>query len=585
MSTVQWQASAAPHRERWSSRLYAADSRRLGLSIAVIVVLAALVMPPVWTLVRTSLVETRADLGDGAFTLRHYAQLFAGKDLAGSVWNSIVFSIFATAVSLVFGGLLAWLVERTDVPFKGLAFVTTIISLGTPYILYVTAWLFLLGRAGPFNDAYRLWIEPGVTPFNINSLAGMVLIEGFLWSPLAFLLLSSTFRAANAEMEEAARMSGASVFDTIRLISLKLARPAIAALALFIVIRNIEAFEVPALVGMPGRVNVLTTDIYRSIKQMPPELGYASAFSVLMIAIVGVLLYFYSRISKQAERYASVTGKGYRPRPFRLGKGRWIGGAIILFNFAVVLVLPLCAILWMSLTPFIRPMRLANLTQISGKHFAAVLSSDYYYGLAFNTLIVAAGVATLAMLLTFVAGWLAARRRPGAGVIDQLITVPLVFPGLVLGVALLELALRFPLPIYGTLWLIGLGFLIRYIPYGMRYCYAGILQIHPELEQAAGVAGASTPQVLRRIVAPLVLPALAAGWLFIFLIASKEMSMPLLLAGSGSQTIAVAMFDLWSNGQSGEVAALGLIWAGLMTVFATVFYVLSRRHSASTFGR
>jgi iron(III) transport system permease protein len=567
------------------ARLLGGDNRNLALSLVVIAILAALVLPPVWMLLRTSMVETRADLAAGDLTLKHYVQLIASKDLLGSAFNSAVFSIFATILSLLFGGLLAWLVERTDVPLKGLAFVTTIISLGTPYILYVTAWLFLLGRAGPFNDLYRLYVDSAATPFNVNSLTGMVLIEGFLWSPLVFLLLSSTFRAANAEMEEAARMSGASVFDTIRLVSLKLAWPAIAALALFIFIRNIEAFEVPALVGMPGRVNVLTTDIYRSIKQMPPDLGYASAFSVLMVAIVGVLLYAYGRIAKQAERYASVTGKGYRPRPFRLGRARSAGGAVIVFNFVVVLLLPLCAILWMSITPFIRPMRPANLSVITGKHFAAVLSSDYYYSLAANTLIVAAAVATLAMLLTLVAGWLAARRMAAAGLIDQLITVPLVFPGLVLGVALLELALHFPLPIYGTLWLIGLGFLIRYMPYGMRYCYAGVLQIHPELEQAAGVAGANVAQVLRRVIAPLLIPALASGWLFIFLIAAKEMSMPLLLAGSGSQTISVAMFDLWSNGQSGEVAALGLLWAGLMTVFATIFYIFSRRQSASTFGR
>jgi iron(III) transport system permease protein len=162
--------------------------------------------------------------------------------------------------------------------------------------------------------------------------------------------------------------------------------------------------------------------------------------------------------------------------------------------------------------------------------------------------------------------------------------VPLVFPGLVLGVALLELALQLPVPIYGTLWLIGLAFLIRYMPYGMRYAYAGVLQIHPELEQAAGVAGASTAQTLRLVVCPLLWPAIASGWLFIFLIAAKEMSLPLLLAGPNSQTIAVAMFDLWSNGQGGEVSALGLIWAGLMTIFASALYVVLRRQSAATFG-
>ncbi len=188
------------------------------------------------------------------------------------------------------------------------------------------------------------------------------------------------------------------------------------------------------------------------------------------------------------------------------------------------------------------------------------------------------------MLLTMFAGWLAARRQIGGMVSDQLVTVPLVFPGLVLGVALLELSLRLPIPIYGTLWLIVLAFMIRYMPYGMRYSFTGILQIHPELEQAAGVAGAGRGTMLRKVVFPLLWPAMASGWLFIFLLCAKEMSLPLLLAGPNSQTISVAMFDLWSNGQGGEVAALGLIWAALMTAVAAAFHIIMRRQSAGTFG-
>ncbi|MCC6775223.1 MAG: iron ABC transporter permease, partial [Hyphomicrobiales bacterium] len=367
-------------------------------------------------------------------------------------------------------------------------------------------------------------------------------------------------------------------------ISLKLARPAILALALFIFILNLEAFEVPALIGMPGRVNVLTTDIYRSVREMPPKLGYAAAFSVVLLILVSVLLYFYSQISKQAERYASITGKGYRPRPLKLGRARWLAALIIVFNFTIVLLLPLASIAWIAAMPFVRPMRWEAIRFASTKHFETIISVPYYLGLVVNTLSVAVSVATLAMLLTLLAGWLAARRRIGGQLIDQLIVVPLVFPGIVLGVALLELALHLPFPIYGTLWLIGIAFLIRYIPFGMRYAYAGVLQIHPELEHAAGVSGANTLQNITRVVFPLILPALASGWLFIFLLASKEMSLPLLLAGSTSQTISVAMFELWSNGQGGEVAALGLVWTALMSFFAAVFYVFSRRQSATTFG-
>jgi iron(III) transport system permease protein len=566
--------------DRWLTSL-----KSSALGVVMIVVIGVLVLPPLWMLIRTSFAETHVGLSTGGFTLQHYVQLFSGTNLLAAAWNSVVFAVLATTLSLLFGATLAWIVERTDAPMKSLAYLTTIISLGTPYILYVTAWLFLLGRAGPFNDAYRTLFDVTGTPFNVNSMAGMVLVEGFLWSPLVFLLLSATFRAANAEMEEAARMSGASIVDSIRYISLRLARPAILALALFVFIRNLEAFEVPALIGMPGRVDVLTTEIYRRIKEMPPQLGLASAFSVILLLVVAVLLFFYARISKQAEKYASITGKGYRPRPFQLGRARWVAGGIIFFNFLIVLALPLFAIFWMSVMPFIRPIRWAGVSAMTVKHYAAVLSSPYYIELVVNTLLVAAGTATVAMLLAVIAGWLAARRRPGGAIVDQLITVPLVFPGLVMGVALLELALQMPFPIYGTLWLIGIGFVIRYIPYGMRYAYSGVLQIHSELEQAAGVAGANTLQMMRRVIGPLLWPAIASGWLFIFLIATKEISLPLLLAGPGSQTIAVAMFDLWANGQGGEVAALGLLWAILMSLCATVLYGFLRQQSTATFGR
>ena len=199
-------------------------------------------------------------------------------------------------------------------------------------------------------------------------------------------------------------MSGASILDTIRLISMKLARPALFALALFVFIRNIEAFEVPALVGMPGRVDVLTTELYKSIKEVPPRIGYASAFSVVMLIIVGALLLLYGRISKQAEPYASITGKGFRPRPFALGRGRWIAGLVILVNFAIVLALPISAILWTSLMPFVRPMRWVALGTATIKHYEAVVSSPYYLGLALNTLLVSAGTATVVMLLALRAG-------------------------------------------------------------------------------------------------------------------------------------------------------------------------------------
>lgn len=555
------------------------------LSLVVVVVLAALVLPPVAVLLRSSLSETNPDGSNGAFTLAHYARLFGDPGLYASARNSVAFALGAMTVSILFGGVLAWLVERTNAPLKPLATLTAIISMGTPYILYVSAWLFLFGRAGPFNDLYRTLTGATGVLFDVYSLTGMILVEGFLWSPLVFLLLSATFRAANAEMEEAARMSGASIFDTVWRVSMRLAWPAILAMGLFVFIRNLESFDVPVLIGTPGHVNLLTTDIYLSTREVPPDLGHASAFSIVLVALVSGLLLLYGRVSRGAERYASITGKGFRPRPFDLGRVRWVGGALISLNFILLLLLPMMALLWSALTPFARPVRAAGFASLTLRNFRAVFAVPDYLGLAANTLSVAAGAATAAVLITLAAAWVAARRHAGGVLIDQLATLPLVFPGIVLGVAMMELALRAPFPLYGTLWLIGIGFLVRYMPYGMRYAYSGVLQIHRELEEAASVAGAGSLSVLRRVVVPLLSPALASAWLFIFLIAAKELSMAVLLAGPDSQMMAVAMFDLWSNGQGGELAALGLVWALLMTLFATLFHLIGRRGSSSAFGQ
>ncbi len=559
------------------------DPRRL-IAFLVGIVLAVLMVPPLWILILDS-VTTQDAIGEiTGFTFGHFAKLGAEKNALISLWNSLVFAAGSTVLSLLLGGVLAWLVERTNAPLKVLAYLATIISMGTPYILHVIAWLFLLGKVGPLNDVYRMVTGSTDNLFNVNSMAGMVLIEGFLWSPLVFLLLGATFRAANADMEEAARMSGASVYDTLRRISLPLAMPAILALALFVFIRAIGGFEVPALVGMPARIYVLTTDVYQATIVVPPDLGYAAAFSIVMVLIVVVLLYFYGRLSKSAEKYHSVTGKGYRPRPFDLGRGRWIAGAVIIVNFMIVLVLPLITLLWMALLPFVQAFSMKGLATISLHNFTTVFTQAGYFELAMNSLTVAAGAATAIMLITALAGWIAARGGPGGRILDQLATLSLVFPGICLGVAVMEVYLRVPLPIYGSLWIIAIAYVIRYMPYGMRYVYSGVLQLHKELEEAAGVAGAGSMTTLRRVIVPLLTPALVAGWLFIFLIASKELAIAVLLASPTSKVIAVAIFDQWVNGQGGELAAFGLVWTVLMTVIACIFFAQMRRGGSDVYG-
>lgn len=568
---------------QWLAQLRHSQYTVTGIVLGIII--AWLVLPPIWFLIQGSLFTTAADFSRGELTLHYYDRLIKEPKLFTSGLNSAIFAVGSSVIALLFGAMLAWVVERTNAAFKALAYLTTIISLGTPFVLYVSAWLFLLGKAGPVNDLYRLVTGNEDNLINVYSMTGMILIEGFLWSPLVFLLLSATFRTSNPEYEEAARMCGASVWDTLRRITFKLSLPSVLALALLVFIRAIEAFEVPALVGLPGRINVLTTDIYLDLSDVvPPDFGHASAFSVVLLLVVGVLLAFYNRLSKSADRYSTITGKGYRARLFNLGRGRHIATAIIVINFFVILVMPLLALVWASLLPFFQPIRLAGFKLFTLENYRAVLSTEFYLELLWNTLFIAAMAATAAMGITLIAGWFAARRKRGAWILDQLATMPLIFPGIVLGVAVMQLYLAVPIPIYGTVWILIVAFVIRYLPYGMRYSYAGMLQIHHELEEAAGVCGATPLVTLRRIILPLLAPAVLSGWLFIFLLAARVLSLPILLAGPDSQVVAVEMFDLWTNGQGTELAALGLVWTAIMTVIASLFYYTARQSGSAAYG-
>jgi iron(III) transport system permease protein len=257
---------------------------------------------------------------------------------------------------------------------------------------------------------------------------------------------------------------------------------------------------------------------------------------------------------------------------------------MLVVNFVLLLLVPVAMLTWVSLLPFYQPVSAGAFGRLTLDNYRAIFSSEHVELIA-NPLLVAAATATLAVALTFVAAWLVVRRAPGSWALERLASIPLVFPGLVLGIAVMQLFLHLPVPLYGTLGILIWAFVINYLPYGMRYGASGMLQIHRELEESAELCGASVFTRLTRIVAPLLAPALLAGWLFIFLMAARVLSLAILLAGPRAQTMAVTLFDLWTNGQGTELAALGLLWSMLMAMIAAAFYVLARRFAASAMAR
>ena len=549
------------------------------LVIALVAVMLVLMLPPIIFLLNSSVHTIKPDGSFDQFTLRFYKELVTNPRFLNNFINTSVYAIGSAAVAIVLGTIQAWIVERTNTPLRRYVFLVSIISLGIPSVLYTVAFLLLLGKNGPVNEVLALVFGPGKAYLDVYTMWGMVIIEGIDFAPLVFLLLASVFRSADASFEEASMMSGAGITKTFRHITLRLALPGIFALLILIFIRAFESFETPALVGRPGGIFVLTTDIYQAAQlDTPPNYGQAGAFSVALLAVVMVLLYWYNRLSRHAERFQTITGKGFRPRVMDLGRWRYVTAAILVLMFMVIIVLPVGIVVWASFLPYYQPFSFEAMSLFTLENFAEVLDAGLLFDSVANTLILGVATATIVSLFTTVCAWLAVRRYKGGWLLDQLATMPLILPSIVLGVALLQVFLNTPLGLYGTLTSLVLASMLRYLPYGMRYSYAGVLQIHTELEEASGMSGARGFNTFVRIVVPLVAPALITCWLFVFLSATKAVSLMILLIGPDSHVVAVTIFDLWENGALPELAALGVAWTAFMTVIAAIFYYFTRRY-------
>src|SRR6476661_8589309 len=486
--------------------------------LVLIAVLLVLIAPPVIFLVNASVHETLPDGSAGAFTLRFYQQLFAGPKFLPSLLNTIVYACGSAVVAIFIGTLQALIVERTNAPGRKLAFLAAIISLGVPHVLYVVAWLLLLGRAGPVNNVIES-LFGAEQALNVYSLWGMMLIEGVGFVPLTFLLMSAVLRSTDASFEEAALMSGANPQRTFAGITLRMALPALCGLTLLIFIKAFESFEVPALVGMAGNVSVITTMIFESSRRAgSPDYGEAGAYSICLVAILMLLILWQNRLSSHAQRYQTITGKGFRPRVIDLGPWRFLASAVLLALFLFVTVIPVVMLIFTSFQPFYEGVTLASFSKLSFDNYGLLLGPGTFRDSILNTLILGAVTASLVVPFTALCAWLVVRRAPGAAWIDQIASVPLVFPAIILSVAFLDVFVNMSIPLYGTLLSVVIASSVRYLPYGMRYAVAGAMQVHTDLEEAATTSGAAPAKVFLRILIPLLAGTLVSSWLLIFLV-------------------------------------------------------------------
>jgi iron(III) transport system permease protein len=507
-------------------------------------------------------------------TFSGFGRAYGNDRMAELISNSLWFAFGSAALSLTVGTALAYLNVRTDVPFKALFFAASIIPLIIPGILYTIAWILL---ASPDIGLINTLLRPvtGGAVFNIFSIWGMVWVEGLHLSPIVFLLMVAAFRSMDPSLEESALMSGASRWVVFRRITLPLVRPAIIASVLIMTVRTLESFEVPALLGLQNNIYVFTSRIYFVLRQYPPDLSAAGALAIglLLLALAGVALgQFLGRASKN---YQTVTGKGFRPRPLELGKWRPVAGAGILLYFTFTVIAPLLVLLYTSLLKFYVKPSWDVFSRMTLENYRAVADMAKAGTALKNSLVLGLGSATLVMGFMAVAAWLVVRSRvPGRQAVDHLAFVPLVIPGLVLGLSISFVYLRSPVPIYGTLYILLIAYCTRYMPYGMRYAVTSMQQIAGELEESAQVSGASWWQTFRRVLLPLLSPGLLAGWIYILVVSVRELSSSILLYSPGNEVLSILIWEQFQNGQFTELSALGVLMVLTLVVLVTIAYKL-----------
>jgi iron(III) transport system permease protein len=564
-TTTRTIEAAAGRRRRWWPK------PKLIITVAVACVIGYLALVPLYYLLWGTFFDAEG------FTLSGFTRAYGDDQIGVLVVNSLWFAVGSAVLSLVVGTALAYFNVRTNVPFKALFFAASIIPLIIPGILYTISWIFLASPdIGLLNKVLEPVFGPGV--LDVFTIWGMIWVEGLHLSPIVFLLMVAAFRSMDPSLEESALMSGATRWQVFRKITAPLTRPAIVAAVLIMTVRSLESFEVPALLGLQNGTYVFTSRIYFVLRTYPPDLGAAGSLAVglLVLAMIGVAIS--NIVGRSGKSYQTVTGKGFRPRPMELGKWRPIMGAAIILYFFCTVVAPLLVLIYTSLLPFYQPPSLAAIKSMTLDNYRELFHLSQAMTALKNSLLLGVGTATLVMAGMAIAAWIVVRSRiPGRQLVDQFAFVPLVIPGLVLGLALSFVYLRSPIPIYGTIFILLIAYCTRYMPYGMRYAVTSMQQIASELEESAQVSGASWWQTFRRVLLPLLAPGLMAGWIYILVVSFRELSSSILLYSPGNEVLSILIFEQYENGKFTVLSALGVVMVLTLVVLVSIAYKLGAK--------
>jgi len=558
-------------------------------SAALLIILIFLVVYPVSMLLLGALTNTNPVVdGFGVFDISfsNFITVLGNPNVHFALANSLIACGGGTALAVIIGLTFSWVVVRTDTPGKRFIAAVSMIPLFVPPLVAAVAWSILASpKTGLLNTLIK-WT--GIDfHFNAYSMEGMIAIFGIYYAPYVYMFTASALRNMDPALEEAAEVSGASAVRILFTVTFPLIAPAIISGMLLSFIVMLGIYGIPAVLGAPADIPVLTTYIFKLTNWSPPLYSTAASVAIILMVVTGFLVWLQQRVTS-GRSYITVAGKAFRPGVMKLGPWRYFTFGLAVVYLIVVVVLPTLALIVAAFRKFlfIRDVKsLFDMKAYSLIHFERLFDNPLAMRSIVNTMEVGLITAIAGGVLAFSIGYTVNRTQAsGRRAIDVISTLPIAIPGLVIGVAYLWAWIGLPGGLYGTIWILALAFIARFMPDTVKALSTSLLQIHKELEEAAWICGKGLIGTIRTIVLPLARPGVIAGMTLLFILAIRELGSSLFLYTSNTMVMAVLLLDYYEGGNVGITSAFSLVQTVLLAVVIGIAHVLSRGGASARVG-
>ena len=514
----------------------------------------------------------------GEFTLKNYRDLATDPDLMPVFLRTLVLGFGTVFVLMIFAFPFAWILARTDFPWKGILFTVLAAKLAIPGFITAMAYVWMFNpTAGLFNKL--LGAGGGAVPyFDVYQMSWICFLQGIVLVPGAVFMMLPAFRNMDGSLEEAAWVSGVTRWLALRRIILPLLKPGILAVLLFFFVIAVEMFDIVGLIGMPGGITVLVVWIYDVMHPADglPNFGFAGAAGVLLFAVCGIAIIFYIRFLRQSERFAVIGGKSRQFTPQALGRWRWAAAAFVALWVIAAVALPLATLIWVSLIPYLQTFSMKALGQMNLESYYNAV--DYMEDAVLNTVIVVVGAVAVSTVFSTCISWVVTRSRSAAATwSDGLVFLAPAVPAIVSAVAFqyMGIAIYKWIPLYGTIWLIAIALGTRMLAYCTRTMNTASLQIRFELDEAARASGVTPLVAFRRVFLPLMRPAIFYSGLLVGMLAARDLTLPLMMNVGDTHTLSTLIFDLQINGDQGAAAAISIYLVVVLVIVAVIAHRLA----------